>query len=98
MRAIEAMFTESKNADINLELRSLGIKGLRNATKRKDGKKIPRVANAAPWKPDICQPIKVADEKTGPGVNWPMAIASISSCLLSNPVVTSSSSRNAKRT
>lgn len=56
------------------------------------------VAAIAPGKPAICQPMKVADEKTGPGVNCPTAMASINSCLLNIPVFTSSASKNAKST
>ena len=59
----------SRNADINADFLSLGINGLRKATNKKEGAKIPAVAAIAPFIPLICQPMKVADEKTGPGVN-----------------------------
>lgn len=40
--------------------------------------------------------VKVTDEKTGPGVNCPTAIASINCVLNKKPVATNSASRNAK--
>src|SRR3989337_194673 len=67
--ATDAMLTVSKNADMILDFLSLGIRGFKKTTKTNDGKKIPIVAAKAPVNPPSCQPIKVADEKTGPGVN-----------------------------
>ncbi|HTS45430.1 MAG TPA: hypothetical protein VMH01_13615 [Puia sp.] len=96
--ATEAILTVSKNAPIILEDRSLGINGLRKATNRKDGRKMPAVAAIAPPIPLICHPINVADEKTGPGVNWPTAIASTSCCFVIIFLLTSSASRKAKST
>src|SRR5262249_13775902 len=86
INAIEATFTVSKKADITLELRSLGTSGLRKATNKNDGRNMPAVAAAAPTGPAICQPTKVAEENTGPGVNCPIAMASINSFLVSKPV------------
>ncbi len=96
--ATEVMFTASKKSDITVDLLNTGIKGFNNFTKTKDGKKIPTVAAMAPLIPPICQPINVAEEKTGPGVNCPTAIASMSCCFESKPLLTSASSRNANRT
>src|SRR5690606_30806822 len=96
--ATAAMFTASKNAAITLDLRILGTRGFKMATKTKDGRKIPTVAAIAPKKPPNCQPMNVAVDKTGPGVNCPTATASINSCRVSNPVVTNSASRYANST
>jgi len=49
----------------------------------------------APIIPFICQPIKVAVDKTGPGVICPTATASISTCLVNQPLATNSESRKA---
>ena len=67
--AMDTIFMVSKKADINLDFLSLGIRGFKKATNKNEGRKIPRVAAAAPPIPLICQPINVAEEKTGPGVN-----------------------------
>lgn len=67
--AIDTILMVSKKADISLDFLSLGISGFRKATNKNDGRKIPIVATVAPPMPAICQPINVADEKTGPGVN-----------------------------
>ncbi len=69
MMATDATFTASKNADILGERRNAGMSGFRNATNKNDGRKIPIVAATAPQSPPTCQPIKVAAENTGPGVN-----------------------------
>lgn len=92
------MFTVSKNVAIIFDMRSLGINGLRSATKINEGRKIPMVAAKAPPGPPSCHPMKVADENTGPGVNCPTAIASINCCLVSKPVATNSASKNANNT
>ncbi len=78
---MEAIFTVSKNADIIFDLRNFGISGFKNATNKKEGRNIPMVAANAPLIPPICHPIKVAEEKTGPGVNCPTAMASINCSL-----------------
>jgi hypothetical protein len=75
IRAIETMFNVSKKEDIILDFLNLGINGLRNATNKKEGKNIPIVVATTPGNPAICQPMKVAEDKTGPGVNCPTAIA-----------------------
>ena len=69
IKATEAILTVSKNADIIPDFLNFGTIGFIKATNTKAGKKIPIVAAKAPGKPAICQPIKVAEEKTGPGVN-----------------------------
>lgn len=69
MIAIETMFIVSKKADITSELLSFGMSGFRKATNKNEGRKIPVVAAIAPPIPPICQPMNVAEEKTGPGVN-----------------------------
>ena len=98
MIAMETTFTASKKALMIFDVRSFGIHGLRRATNKKEGRKIPMVAAIAPGAPLICHPINVAEENTGPGVNCPTAIASTNCCLVSNPFVTSSASRKANRT
>ena len=69
MIAMLAILTVSRNALIIFDLRSLGINGLSNATNKKQGRKMPIVADKAPPTPASCHPIKVAEENTGPGVN-----------------------------
>lgn len=69
MIAIDTTFTVSKKALIIFDFLNRGISGLSTATNKKDGRNIPIVAATAPGAPAICQPINVADEKTGPGVN-----------------------------
>ena len=96
--AIDTILTVSKKADINFDLLSFGINGFNRATNKKEGRKIPMVAAMAPPAPPICQPMKVAEEKTGPGVNCPTAIASINCCFDSNPLLTNSASKKAKST
>jgi hypothetical protein len=61
--AIETMFIVSKNADITLDFLSFGMSGFKNATNKKDGRKMPIVAAIAPLMPPICQPINVAKKK-----------------------------------
>ena len=70
--------------------------GFNNAPKINDGKKMAIVEISAPENPLIWKQIKVTDEKTGPGVNCPTAIASINCVLNKKPVATNSASRNAK--
>lgn len=53
-----------------------GMSGLSSATNKNEGRNIPIVAAIAPDAPPIRQPINVADEKTGPAVNCPTAMAS----------------------
>ena len=96
--ATAPIFSASKNADIIFDFLIFGIKGLSTATNRNEGRKIPTVAAIAPQKPFNCQPIKVAVDKTGPGVNCPTAIASINCDLVSNPVLTNSASKKANKT
>lgn len=91
--ATAAMFTASKNAAIIFDFRIFGISGLSIATKMKEGRKIPTVAAIAPQNPFNYQPINVAVDKTGPGVNCPTATASINSCRVSKPVLTNSASK-----
>ena len=67
--ATEAAFTASRKAEKIFDFLSLGKRGLRRATKRKEGRKIPSVARREPVIPPICHPINVAVERTGPGVN-----------------------------
>lgn len=94
--ATEATFTASRNTDKPFELRIFFTNGLRNATNTNEGKNIATVETIAPYNPLIWYPIKVTDEKTGPGVNCPTAIASISCFLVSNPVCTNSVSKKQK--
>ena len=96
--ATAAMFMASKNAVKILDFRIFGTNGFKMETKMKEGRKIQIVAAIAPQKPPSCQPIKVAVDKTGPGVNWPTATASINSCRVSKPVLTNSASKNANNT
>ena len=96
--ATDMMFTVSGKADISFDLRNFNTRGLRKATNKKEGKNMPTVAAIAPGRPAICQPIKVAEEKTGPGVNCPTAMASINSFLLNIPVLTNSLSKKANST
>ena len=79
IKATDTIFTVSKNADNSVEFLNRDINGFNKATNKKEGKNIPVVAATAPGMPAICQPINVADEKTGPGVNWPTAMASTNS-------------------
>ena len=74
---MEATFTAFKKEENNFEPRIFRTNGFRNATKRKEGKKIPRVETIAPLIPLTWYPINVTEEKTGPGVNWPTVMASI---------------------
>lgn len=65
------IFLKTKTAD----LRILETRGFSMATtKIKEGRKMPTVATTAPEKPYNCQPINVAVDRTGPGVNCPTAI------------------------
>ncbi len=96
--ATETMLAVSKKAPITLDFLKRGISGLRSATNKKEGRNMPMVAATAPDTPPICQPIKVADENTGPGVNWPTAMASANCCCVSNPLLTNSASRKANKT
>lgn len=98
MIATEAAFTPSRKAENSLLRRMRGISGCDNATNTKEGRKIASVAKAADCHPPICQPIKVTDENTGPGVNCPTAMASINTFRDNNPFATSSLSRNANNT
>ena len=59
---------------------------------------MPAVAAKAPQKPPNWYPINVAVDNTGPGVNWPIPMASISSGRVKRPVVTSWASRYANNT
>ncbi len=67
--AMDATLTVSRKADIIFDFLNAGISGLSRATNTKEGRKMPIVAAIAPSNPSICHPIKVAAEKTGPGVN-----------------------------
>jgi hypothetical protein len=67
--ATDTMFTVSRKTLMILELLSRGTRGLSKATNKNEGRKIPTVAAIEPVTPPICQPINVAEEKTGPGVN-----------------------------
>ncbi len=98
IKATAATFTASKKAPITFDFRILGINGFKIRTKRNEGRKIPMVAAIAPVTPFICQPIKVAVDKTGPGVICPTATASIKACLVSQPFATNSVSRKANKT
>ena len=71
--AMETTLTVSRKALMIFDFLSFGTSGLSKATNRNDGRNIPTVAAMAPDIPPICHPINVADEKTGPGVNWPTA-------------------------
>ena len=46
---------------------------------------MPRVASKAPGSPATMAPMAVAVVSTGPGVVWPMAMASSSCCAPSQP-------------
>ncbi len=59
---------------------------------------MPIVAASAPPHPPSRQPINVAAENTGPGVNCPTAIASTSVCLDNKPFATNSASKKANNT
>lgn len=98
MIATEAIFTPSRNAENKRDFRIFGTSGFNKATKTNEGRKTAMVAHIAPEGPFICQPINVTDENTGPGVNCPTAIASISCVRVSNPFATSSPSRKANNT
>ncbi len=98
IKATAATFTAFKKALITFDFRIRGIIGLSTNTNKNEGKKIPNVAAKPPDSPFICQPINVAVDNTGPGVNCPTATASISSCLDSQPFATSSVSRKANNT
>ncbi len=67
-------FTPSKKLRAMGEPRNFGMSGLLSITKMKEGRKTPMVATAAPGNPSKTYPIKVAVERMGPGVNWPMAM------------------------
>ena len=67
--ATAPIFTASKNAPIVFDFRKRGSNGFNIETNKNEGKKIPMVAAKAPQKPFSCQPIKVAVDNTGPGVN-----------------------------
>ena len=74
--ATEAIFTPSRKAENKRDFRIFGRKTLfpeQMKDKINDGRKTAIVASIAPGAPFICQPIKVTDENTGPGVNCPTA-------------------------
>ena len=96
--AMETMFTVSKKALVIFDFLIRGMSGLSNATNKNEGRNIPIVAAIAPDASPICHPMNVAEEKTGPGVNCPTAMASTSCCFVSNPLLTSSASKKAKST
>ena len=98
IKATAAMLTASRNEAMALDFLIFGMIGLRMATNINEGRNIPIVAAIAPQNPLSCQPINVAVESTGPGVNCPTATASISSCRVSSPVLTNSASRKANST
>lgn len=64
--------------DVQGEFLSLGIIGFISNTMIKEGKKTPMVANIAPGSPFNIYPMKVEVVNIGPGVNSPIATASIS--------------------
>ena len=68
INATAATFTASKTERIILEFLIFGINGFNTNTNINEGKKIPIVAAIAPVIPFSCHPIKVAVDKTGPGV------------------------------
>ena len=96
--AIETIFTVYRKALMTFDFLRRGINGLSKATKRNEGRNIPIVAAMAPCTPPICQPMNVADENTGPGVNCPTAIASTNCCFVSRPFATNSASKKANNT
>ncbi len=98
INATAATLTASKIAPMIFDFRILGINGFNSSTKRKEGRKMPIVAASAPAIPFICQPMKVAVDKTGPGVICPTATASIKACLVNQPFATNSVSRKANKT
>ena len=98
MMATAATFTPSSSAPSKGFLRILWTRGLSSKTKINDGKNIPIVAAKAPCQQFSCQPMKVAVESTGPGVNCPAPTASIKPCCVSQPLSTKADSRKAKRT
>ena len=98
MMAMDTMFTVSKKALMIFDFLNFAINGLSNATKKNEGRKMPIVAAIAPDAPPICQPINVADEKTGPSVNCPTAMAFTNCCFVSNPLATNSASRKSNNT
>src|SRR5581483_105185 len=81
----EATLTPSSRPPSQAERRIRGMNGLEIATKRKEGRKMPRVARSPPETPPRRYPMKVAVVRTGPGVIWPMAIASNSCWSVSQP-------------
>ena len=66
--------------------------------KKKEAIKIAITETIAPVKPLIWFPTKGTKEKTGLGVTCSKAIASISCCLLYNPVTTGRASKKANKT
>ena len=98
MIANEAVFTPSRKAENNFDRRIRGNSGFDKATNTKEGRNTANVAITAPSSPFICQPINVTDEKTGPGVNCPTAMASTNCVRDNNPLATNSLSRKANST
>jgi hypothetical protein len=81
----DATFTPSNNPLAHVDLRNRGMIGFEIATKTKEGRNMPSVARNAPDAPPRMNPIKVAVVKTGPGVTWPIATASINCWSVSQP-------------
>lgn len=99
INARDAMITPSRNAPATGELRMRGISGPLIATKTNAGRKMPTVAITAPTGPASRKPMNVAVVKTGPGVTWPIAIASKSwASVIQCKFATRSVRRNASRT
>ena len=78
IKASEAIFTPSNKYFRFLDSLNLCRIGFNKATKINEGKKIPAVDTRAPGSPFNMYPTEAAVVKTGPGVNCPIATASIS--------------------
>ena len=85
IRPTALIFTASRNAPMSVDLRRRGIRGFKILTNTKDGRNIAAVAITPPCQPSRNTPMNVAVVRTGPGVNWPIAIASSSCCSVSHP-------------
>ena len=70
------MFIASRKAAIVPDFRRRGINGFNAKTNRNEGRNTATVAMNAPGTPAMTYPTKVAVLRSGPGVNWPIAIAS----------------------
>ena len=98
IKATETTFSASKKNKNDYEFRIFFPGGFNKASKKKEAIKIAIAETIAPVKPLIWFPTKGTKEKTGLVVTCSKAIASISCCLLYNPVTTGSVSRKTNKT